>query len=322
MYKSGEGMPESAPAPVIQPRRSMRNLEDDLIASYELLEKDCSDRRVVVGRVEEYSPEELLSAEHKFSLVGDEIMIWQTPSPPHESVRMEIGMVITESLNSIALIGNFGMLAKHKLIETVDHYNCGRRKAKIPDGLIHNHRLPCRKVKGRLMAIEVSYRNESFVELLWEGVQILSETTDCLYCLLVNIEENDSKTDMISVRFILMQRRHPYASDVQMAGKYQCIKSPFERYAESSSITPEELIEAEDIFHVRILFDETHFFDQGRPSERRDLTLDSKAIDEWFDVQSPLFTYPEITVKWDNIVDGLDCLREQLTKFGLYSPSK
>ncbi len=90
--------------------------------------------------------------------------------------------------------------AEQKIDKAIDRFHWGTKKSKIPDSMFDNHNLPCPKTNGSFLNVEVAYRIETYVELLWEGSQILSETINCLHCLLVKIEEIEDGADMLAIR--------------------------------------------------------------------------------------------------------------------------
>lgn len=80
---------------------------------------------------------------------------------------------------------------------------------KIPDGTIEffrpeNYRMP--KRISPIIVFEVSFRNESYVDLLIEGSSWINRHTDSIFSFLIKLKENTAASNIVEMELIVLER--------------------------------------------------------------------------------------------------------------------
>jgi hypothetical protein len=162
-----------------------------------------------------YDPKEMLEIDAKVMVRKKCIYLIECPLDLHEFCTSEIAGEIAWNLSKAIIFDerlvNQGGQGTFKGF--VNKFMCGiSGLGKLPDDAI-SLKIP-RRMVSRPIIFEVSFRNERLRELLIEGASWVNEFSDTDICILLDIIENNEKSNVKAFGLHVFRRLKPFWSDV------------------------------------------------------------------------------------------------------------
>lgn len=220
-----------------------------------LLVKDALERAskrdylfgTMLGMAEEFSDAELSGLDIKFIVRDGTVYLTVCSLDVHQRLASRVTGAVADSLNSAidpAVPYEFSA-AHEKDLDYRHPYVCTRKFKKVADGSVDL--FPTRPDVGPPESVtsiisEVSYRNESFNDILIEGHELVGHfAANKLYSILVYVKENSRQTAIEYLRILVVKKA---AGGVEGIGEAalrtgSCLNPPFPNRREDSITTLE-----------------------------------------------------------------------------------
>lgn len=182
---------------------------------------------ISIGPVDSFDPEALLHINAKVMVREHTIYLIECNTYIHDDCAVKLTNSVSENLNealkgSWAEMGSTGQGTFPGYVNSVKCGTCG--VGKLPDGAVRvdNILRPTGRVSFPFV-VEIGYRNENLKELLIEGANWTNSFTDTDISIMLSVNEDSSKSDVISFDFVIFKRKRPLFSDCVKKPKIECL---------------------------------------------------------------------------------------------------
>lgn len=249
----------------------------------------------IIGRVQDFSREELASLQAKFVTRGGYLFLTECDTEVHTRVAQEIVRAIVESLNRAIRPGMSHRYSFQAAWEVPDRYRrlyrCTDPALKIFDFAARlDAELEADPVPPAQYPIcgEVRFRGEEFPDLLAEGEEMASAYSNTLFAVLAFTRENPTGTGVEYIRLIVLGKREtPEETAEVAAGRREgppCrkdYKKPFAGISERR-VSSQDLAAA---LHAVVLYDERHTLPEMRDlATPKGFRLQAEALNRFLQV--------------------------------------
>jgi hypothetical protein len=181
---------------------------------------------IFIGNIEWYRPEDLLTIDAKVMVREKNLYLIECPLFVHDHAASillrDFEFYLSQEIVYDELLlfhGNQGAFQGY-----VNKFMSGTEGVgKIPDGVIA---LDITRARiSRPIVCETGFRNEGLRELLIEGSNWVNEFTDTDICILLEINENEEKTDVESFGLYVFKRCTPFWSTAYPKPEVACLEN-------------------------------------------------------------------------------------------------
>lgn len=170
---------------------------------------------VYIGAINSFDPEDLLKMNAKVLAKDQKIWLIECPYRLHDEAAIILNEILQEHFNMAVTMENGRIRAGAGSFNGyVNLIHCGTKGAsKIPDGGL---RLNFNSTRSRVsypLTIKVALRNETLRQLVIEGSNWLNEYTDTDLAVLLRINENSRRTNVVSFDLVVFKRVKPFFTD-------------------------------------------------------------------------------------------------------------
>lgn len=219
--------------------------------------ENMNDGPIVLGNISDFDEKDFLEAGGRFTFSNGKVLLWGYPKRPTGELSAHLFIEICSAVLQFQCKEHHLMPGGGRTVipAVVDVFEGSRLRRKIADLCIWPGTLENTTRNAAPIACEISFRQETFGQLLCEGVIELSSSTDVCYSIIADMQENGERTAIEAVRIVVLERVLPLATDIPDQPVSAPRERPWPESASSAEISPQLIKDKEQLLEVKVVYD-------------------------------------------------------------------